>query len=869
MKQLRRGWKRLTGAIAGSRYERELADEIETHLRLQTEDNLKLGMSPQDARRAAVLKFGGIESVKERYRDQRGLPLLETFGQDVRYALRMMRRNRGFTVAAMTALALGIGVTTAIFSVADSILLRPLPYPRPESLASISLGGAMTAPMFETFRQQARSIEGAALFVNESFDVSGQGEPERLPGARVSAGLFNVLGIQPQLGRAFTTDEDGRDDLVLIGDGLWRRRFAADPRVLGRTLILNGAPRTIIGVMPPGFQFPDGPELPYWAGVYPPAQMWRPMALAEWERTCTGCFNFAMIARLRPGIPLEQGRLELDGIWERSLGRTPRAGSDHLAIRTLHEAVTNNVRTPILILLGAVTLALLIACVNVASLLLARGLRRQEEIALRLSLGATGGRVVRQLLTEAFALAFSGACLAVPIGWAAIRVLIAIAPDGIPRIETIGLDARMLAFAFGLALLSALLFGTAPAVLTARRAPAEGMKLGGRTTTAAPSRLREALVIAEFALSLLLLVGSSLLAKSFVTVSRISLGFRPENVLTMRLSLPDTRYDGRRRAALIERLISNCSALPGATTVAATSMLPLAGQGEGWGLIAEDNPNRDDYVMARVRAVTPAYFRTLGIRLRAGRAFNENDRGTNPVAIVSDSAARRLWPGVPVPLGRRLTDRHLTVVGIVDDTHASGVDAEVRPYLYVPFWQFAQPDFAVAVRSVLDPASLANAVKAEIWRLDKDQPVTHVALMKQLVADSIAPRRFYAVLMTLFAGFALVLTAIGVFGVLSYSVAQRTQEIGIRIALGASRWRVVAGVLNQACILAIAGTAIGLVAAFRVTPLLRNLLYGVGVTEPSIFLGCAVLLVGVAVVASIIPALRAAKLDPTTCLRCE
>jgi predicted permease len=338
----------------------------------------------------------------------------------------------------------------------------------------------------------------------------------------------------------------------------------------------------------------------------------------------------------------------------------------------------------------------------------------------------------------------------------------------------------------------------------------------------------------------------------------------------MRLSLPDTRYDRQRRAALIDRLISNCGALPGVTAAAATSTLPLTGEAEGWGLIAEDNPNREDYTMARVRAVTPGYFRTLGIRVRSGREFNQDDRGTNPVAIVSESAARRLWPGVSNPLGHRLADKPpMTVVGIVDDTHASGVDAEVRPYFYVPFWQFAPPEFAVAVRSVSNPLSLFNPVKTEIWRIDKDQPVTHIALMKQIVADSIAPRRFQAILMTVFAAFALVLAAIGIYGVLSYAVAQRTHEIGIRMALGASRWSVVAGVLKQACLLAMTGAALGLVAAFGLTPLLRSLLYGVEVTEKSIVLGCAVLLVGVAVVASIIPARRAAKLDPLTCLRYE
>jgi putative ABC transport system permease protein len=871
MKPLRRAWKRFIGAFGGSRCDAQLADEIEAHLQMQTEDNLRLGMSAEEARRAAVLKFGGVESVKESYRDQRGLPLVETFAQDVRYAFRSMRKNPEFAAAAILSLALGIGATTAIFSVADAVLLRSAPYRQPERLATVSVNGAIPAPLYEIFRHEARSIESAALFSEWYFNLAGQGEPERIPSARVSAELFALLGTAPELGRTFTADEDqrGRDSVVLIGDSLWKRRFGGDPNILGRTLLLNDAPHTVIGVMPPGFRFPEGPEHHATVGPFPPAEMWRPMALLDWERTCKGCFNFGMLIRQRPGVSPKEVTAELTEILRRHL----RHGSLQdfaIAVVNLQDAVTGKVRTPIRILFGAVLMALAIACLNVANLLLARGLRRREEIAIRLSLGATRARVIQQGFTEALAFAVSAALLALPIAWAAVRGLIAIAPPGIPRIGTAAVDARMFGFALGLALLTAVLCGIAPAVMTARRAPGETMKTGGRTATAAPSRLRAALVVSEFALSLVLLVGSGLLFRSFITVSEIPLGFRADNVLTMRFSLPNSRYDDRRRATLIDRLISNCRALPGVTVAAATSTLPLTGEAEGWGLVAEDNPNHEKYTMVRVRAVTPGYFRTLGIRLRAGRDFNERDRGTVAVAIVSESAARRLWPGGADPLGRRLLNNPpMTVVGIVDDTHASGVDAEIRPYLYLPFWQFCPPDFAIAVRSASDPASLINAVKTEVWRIDKDQPVTHVALMKRIVADSIAPRRFQAILMTLFAAFALVLAAVGIYGVLSYAVAQRTQEIGIRMALGASRWSVVATVLKQACTLATAGAALGLVAAFRLAPLLSSLLYGAGVAEKPVFLGCAVLLVGVAVAASIIPARRAARLDPITCLRYE
>ncbi len=871
MKRLRRVWSRLKGAIGGSRQEPELAAEIEVHLQMQTEDNMKLGMSPQEARRAAVLKFGGVEATKERFRDQRGLPSLEAVGKDVRYAFRSLRRNPEFAAAAILSLAIGIGATTAIFSVVDAVLLESLPYSQPGRLATVSVDGAITAPLYQAFRTQARSVEDSAMFTNWYFNLSGQGEPERIPAARVSAELFHLLGVTPALGRTFTIEEDqkGRDNVVVIGDHLWRRRFGGDPGVIGRAVTLNGAPHTVIGVMRPGFQFPEGPEHRATVGPFPAAEIWRPMALVDWERTCKGCFNFAMLARLRPGITAKAATAELTAIVNREALRR-KAQNPSVVILNLQDAVTGRVRTPILIIFGAVTLALLIACVNVANLLLARALRRRGETAVRLSLGATRGRLMQQGLIEALTLAVCAAVLGLPLAWAAIRGLVAIAPAGIPRITNAGIDIRIFGFALGLAMLTALLFGIAPAALTAHRAPGEAVKAGGRIANAGPSWLRAVLVVAEFSLSLVLLAGAGLLGKSFLTVSEIPLGFQPENVLTMRLSLPNSRYDDQRRAMLIERLVADCSAIPGVTSVAATSTLPLTGEAEGWGLVAEDNTNRDDYTMARVRSVSPGYFRTFGIRLRAGRVFDPTDRGANAVAIASESAVRRLWPGVANPIGRRLLGKPtMTLVGIVDDTHASGIDADVRPYLYLPFWQFAPPDFAIAVRSASSPASLVKTIKSEIWRIDKDQPVTHVSGMEQLVSQSVAPRRFQAAVMTFFAAFALVLAAIGIYGVLSFSVAQRTQEIGIRVALGASRWNVIAGVVKQAFILAIAGAAIGLVAAVQLTPLLGSLLYGVDATEKSILLGSAALLVGVAVVASVLPARRAAKLDPITCLRNE
>ena len=862
MRILRRTWRRLTGTFASARRERELAAEMEAHLEMQTEDNLARGLSPEEARRQALLKFGGVESAKESYRDQRGLPQLENLARDTRYALRAMRRSPGFTAVAVFSLALGIAATTAIFSIVNSTLLQPLPYGDPARLVTISDGGAISAPLYDTFRREARSIEQAALFVNVSLNLAGEGEPERVPAARVSASLFGLLGVNARLGRTFTPAEDQPkgDTVVIIGDRLWKRRFGGDPRVLGRKLIVNGVPRTVIGIMPPGFQFPDGPELPIWAGTFPPAEMWRPMAMMNDERTCTGCWNFAMIARLRPGIPPSQARAELCRVL-----RHPACEAD-LTVRSLKDTVSREVRAPLAILFAAVVVALLIACVNVANLLIARGLRRRAEIAMRISLGAAHARIVRQLLTESLVLAVCAAAVAIPLAAVGIRALIAVAPAGMPGVAAATLDGRVLAFVLGIALATTLLFGTAPALATAHRDAGDALKSAGRGAAERHSSLRPALIVGEFALSLVLVVAASLLAKSFVAVARTPLGFHAENVLTMRLLLPDARYNENQRAAFADQVTTRCAALPGVISAAAVSTLPLTGESEGWGLKPDDADSRQ--VMFRVRAITPAYFRTLDIRLKSGRETTADDRGTRPVAVLSQLGARLRWPGIRDPLGRKVGG--MTVVGIVDDTRASGLDSEVHPYLYIPFSpRFAPEEFALAVRSASDPARLAAAVKSEIWRLDKDQPITQVAVMRQLVADSIAPRRFEALLMALFAAFALLLAAVGIYGVVAYSVAQRTHEIGIRMALGASRTVILSAVLFRTAALALAGAALGLAAAFELAPLLRSLLYGVNAVEPLVFAASALLLIAVAVLAGLIPALRAARVDPMVCLRYE
>ena len=868
MRPLQRAWNRITGTFAGARQEAELAEEFDAHLQMQTEENIRAGMTPNEARRAAALKFGGIEEIKESYREQRELPGLGSFGRDVRYAVRSLRASPGLALAAILSLALAIGAATAIFSVADAVLLKKLPYSEPERLASVFSSNASSAVALDAIRRNAHTVESAALYVNWSFTLTGLGEPARIPAARVSAGLFEMLGVRPQAGRTFRDDEDqdGSDKVVVIGDALWKTRFHGEAGTVGQMIHLNGVPHRIIGIMPPGFQFPDGPELPEWAGPFPPAQIWRPMALVGWERTCTSCFNFGSIVRLRKGVTAEQARAEIVTILKTA---TPEQGAEIVQVRTLHSIITGRVQEPVTILFGAVTLALLIACVNVANLLLARGLRRRGEIALRLSLGASRGRIVRQLLTESLVLAACSAALSIPLAWGMVRALLALAPADIPRLGTVALDLRVFGFALTLALLSALLFGLAPAWLASRHAPGEAMKAAGRKGSAGPAKLRGMLIVVEFALSLVLLAAASLLARRFVELAKTQLGFDTESVLTMRLWLPDTVGDYHHRAILAGQMADNCAALPGVLSASVVSVLPLTGGGEGWGTRALDSRESDRYTSLRTRSVTPSYFRTMGIRLIEGREFNTNDRGTNNVAIISRSAARALWPNIPSPLGRRIEMHKETVVGIVEDTRASGVDSEIIPYLYVPFSQFAPEEFALAVRTRGNPMLLAPAAKAEVWRLDPSQAITHVETMEQVASGAIASWRFQAVLMGVFALFALVLAAVGISGVLSYWVEQRTNEIGIRMALGASRWSVVLGVIRQAGSLALAGTAFGVVAAMFATRFMRSLLFDAGAAQSDVLAACAVTLLAVGLAACILPARRAAGLNPTECLRSE
>jgi predicted permease len=824
---------------------------------------------------------------------------MQTLGQDLRYGARMLLRKPGFTLIAVITLALGIGANTAIFSIVNGVLLQPLPYPDSDQLTLITENFSqkglnritVSAREYLDYRDRSQSFSQVAAYRFQPFTLTGTGEAERLSGAVSSINLFAALGVIPALGRAFLPGEDrpGSNQVVVLSHGLWQRRWAADPGIIGRRFTFNGSTVEVIGVMPQGFQFPPGVEV------------WMPIALGDdLLGLREGPRNLRVLARLKPGVGLNAAQAEMNVIarqWEQEY---PTSYSEALGwsvtVTALREQMVGDLRPALQILLGAVGLVLLIACANVANLLLARSGARQREMAIRAALGASRLRVIRQLLTESVLLSLAGGALGLLWALWGVDLLLQLNPGVLPPATTVGIDATVLGFTLIVTLLTGIGFGLAPAFSAARPNLTETFKEGSANVTAGLRRfgLRSVLVVVEVALSLVLLAGAGLLVRSFLRVQSIDPGFNPENVLTMWMALPNANYQERHQiAAFYQQVLQRVGSLPGVESAGMIAGLPLGGSSWSGGFTTEAKPRPalEEVQEAYFRMVSPAYFRAMGIPIRRGRDFTEQDNESAPGAVlINETMARRFWPNedpvgkrikLPNPEPQRTWDAQwLTIVGVVGDVRAIGLEADSLPEIYFsylqnpwrgvpsrPFMTQLGRTMALAVRSQIDTASLAAAVRREVAAVDKNQPVTNINTMGQLLDATMRSRRFNTLLLGIFAGIAALLAGVGIYGVMSFAVSQRTQEIGIRMALGAQRRDVLNLVVRQGMMLALIGVATGLIASLALTRLMRSLLFGVGATDALTFVVIPLLLSIIALLACWIPARRATKIDPMVALR--
>ncbi|HEX8144777.1 MAG TPA: ABC transporter permease [Pyrinomonadaceae bacterium] len=813
--------------------------------------------------------------------------MIETFWRDVRYGARLLAKRPGFTLVTVLALALGIGANSAIFSVVNAVLLRPLPYEDPERLVMVwerrprqnRDAGPVSPADFIDWQSQTQSFERMAAYSPVAFNLTGTGEPEQINSQIVTQGFFQVLGIKAALGRTFLqeADQPGGERRVVLAHGLWQRRFGADPSIIGRSLMLNDESFTVVGVMPPDFQYPDkATEL--WAT---PRRFVPEMSVSgnTDPATIRTLHYLSVVARLKPGVSLNQSQAEMETVAARLEQQYPAENTGHTArVVSLHEDLVGDVRPALLVLLGAVGFVLLIACANVANLLLARATARHKEMSIRTALGAGRLRLIRQMLTESALLSLAGGAVGLLLALWGIDLLVALSPGNLPRLKEITLDARVVGFTLLLSLLTGIIFGLVPALQASKLDLISSLKEGGRSSMEGFSRhrMRSALIVLEVALALVLLVGAGLMIRSFQRIQQVSPGFNPNNLLAMELSLPRSKYAEKERIVNFQnQILERIGALPGVESVSSTWMLPLSGQDAGRGFDIEGyTPAPNERTNAAFSAVSPRYFQTMEIPVRMGREFNEQDTAAaTGVIIVNETFARRYFPNADA-LGKRVKLRGddnpwLTIVGVVGDVKHTELTAEPRTQLYLSSLQSPFPFINVVVRTANDPASLAAAVRKEVWAVDKDQPVAEVETMLQLVSNSVARARFNTLLLGLFAFVALLLAAIGLYGVMSYSVTQRTHEIGIRMALGAQRRDVLKLVVGQGMILAFAGVVLGLCAAFALTRLMASLLFGVTATDPWTFIGVAVVLSAVALLATVIPARRATRVDPMIALRYE
>jgi putative ABC transport system permease protein len=887
------GWKAFRDRIRALRdsdaVHREIDEEMRFHLDMRAEENVRRGMSPEDARREAERRFGGLMRIKEMGYEVRGGGFVETLWQDLRYGVRMLLKHPGFTLIAVLTLALGIGVNTALFSVVNAVLLRPLPYAEPERLVQLYEANAQNGfdrfafslANFVDHRDQQSGFEQMAAYHRWNANLTGAGEPERVQVALVSANFLPLLRVQPLLGRGFLTEEEtpGKDNVAVLSYALWQRRFGADPGILNQSVNLSGYICTVVGVLPADFQFPDPFGSNPLSEAAPKVDLLAPIAYDPKNLGDRGSHFLQVLARLKPGVELAQAQTELRAI----AGRLEEQYADRnkgwtVNVFALQDEVVRTVRPALLLLLAAVAFVLLIACANVSNLLLARAAARQKEMAIRLALGAPRARLLRLLLTESLLLALAGGAAGLALAYWAMRSFISFSPANVPRTNEIRLDGMALLFTFGIALLTSLAFGLLPALQASKLGVHTTLKEGGRQAgSAGRPRTRGLLVVAEVALSLLLLIGAGLMIRTFISFLRVNPGFQTDNLLTMKLALPYKKYPKpQQQVAFYQQVIERVRALPGVQGVGAVSDLPLV-EGGIFAFIIEGraSASAQDDPDAVWRAINPDYFRTMGMQLLRGREFTEHDQlGAVEVIVINETMAASFWPGED-PIGKRIQIYDSQpmpwreIVGVVNDTKEAGLGAPTRPEIYVPFSQRPRTAMTLIAHTAAGPEQLAGAMRAAVQAVDPEQPVYRVSTMEQFFSAQVAVPRATMFLMGALAVAALILAAVGIYGVMAYAVTQQTHEIGIRTALGATQRDVLRLVVGQGMTLTLIGVAIGLAGAFALTRLMTSLLFGVSATDPATFTVIALLLTGVALFACYIPARRATKVDPLAALRYE
>jgi len=867
-------WRALTHK---EELDHELDEELRFHLERDIEQKIRNGLSPEDARYAALKAFGGVDQSKEECRSARGVGMIENILRDISFSLRVLLKSYAFTIVVVLTLALGIGANTAIFSFANGILLRPLPYLQSERLAVLEETAlkrgidsmSVSFPNYLDWREQNKVFEDIGIYYGTSrFSLSGAGGPVEIRGSYISQGLFEILRVSPQLGRTFTANEDRPDEdaVVILGHDLWQRSFGGDPNIIGQKIMISNRPRTVVGVMPSGFRFPEISEL------------WAPVALTTKTFTRTD-HGVSAIARLKDGVGFNEAQTEMTNIAARVEEQNPVTNEGlGVKVTSLHQNLAGDYREALLILLGVVGCVLLVACVNVANLMLARATARQKEFALRAALGAGRWRIVRQLMVESLLLAIVGGVLGFALSLWALHLLLTTIPIQLPFWMNFSIDLRVLGFTVGVTLLTGLIFGAVPALQTSRVDLNDTLKEGGRGSGGVRSRARSLLVVTEIALSLVLLVGAGLMIQSFLRLRRVNIGLDARNVLTATVILPRAKYPEDQRARFFKELLERVRALPGVQEASATATLPLSGGNWGRSITVEGFPvlSVGQAPMIQHTVVTPGYFRTMGITMLAGRDFNDADaKGSADVTIIDERLAHEYWPN-DSPIGKRIrfgppedNEPWHTIVGVVSAVRHQRIQEDTRKSVYLPHLKIPVNGLSLVARTSSNPKDLVGGVRRELAQLDSGLPLSEVSTMEEVVAESIWQPRLYATLFAVFAGGALLLALIGIYGVMAFLVQTRTHEIGIRMALGATARDVFKLIVGRGMKLTAIGVVVGVGGAIALTRLMHSLLFNTSATDPVVFILISILLSLAAFLACYIPARRAAKVDPLVALRYE